>query len=72
MIPIECIEAPEPDFYVCLCDNRPHRDGFQPVDQYGFETHPDQEWSGLLWCARCGRTVDTSTRDPTAGTVRVV
>lgn len=67
----ECIEAPDPDFYVCLCGNRPHRDGFQPVDQSGLETHPDPEWSGLLQCARCDRIIDTNTHDPATETVRV-
>lgn len=64
------LEAPEEDYYVCLCGNRPHEEGYQPVDHSGLETHPGPEWSGLIRCGRCDRLIDTTTYDPMTGTVR--
>lgn len=38
----------------CTCGNTVDKDGFYPCNLDGEEVEPDENWSGLYVCSRCG------------------
>jgi hypothetical protein len=49
--------------WVCICGNKPARDGFYTCDEAGNEVEPTAtDWkTGWYVCARCGRMIDFET-----------
>jgi hypothetical protein len=54
----------EPDWWICLCGNRPDLDGFYPCHQSGEIIGPTPiQWpSSYYRCDRCGRVIQAGTR----------
>ncbi len=45
------------DDWTCLCGNTSHTDGFHPCDADGNDVEPDNYWSEIYRCDRCGRII---------------
>lgn len=45
------------DDWICLCGNTSHTEGFHPCDADGKDVEPDNYWSEIYRCDRCGRII---------------
>jgi hypothetical protein len=57
------IEEGDADAWMCVCGNKPTRQGFYPCDDKGNATEPDivSDWAGLYRCDRCDRIIQQDT-----------
>jgi hypothetical protein len=57
-------EVGDDEAWICICGNRPSRDGFYSCDEDGNEVEPTgKDWTTDWYvCARCGRMIDFDTR----------
>lgn len=49
--------------FMCPCGNSPEQDGAYPCDGDGIEVMPDDNWSDLYRCDRCGVIFNGDTGD---------
>jgi hypothetical protein len=55
----------DPDWWICICKNKPDSEGFYPCDEYGNEIEPiiGSGWTNLYVCAKCKRIINASTHE---------
>lgn len=57
----ERLNCEDESWWICLCGNEPHKEGFYTCDANGFITSPtaDGRWDGKSFiCYNCGRVFD--------------